>query len=67
MAGNRTAHAGPTGVTAVAAEQPLGTTLRGRYASIRTPLNTHSCDVKRSQDDHELFESSIDDPSCRDR
>ncbi|EJL05125.1 hypothetical protein PflQ2_5467 [Pseudomonas fluorescens Q2-87] len=37
MAGNRTAHAGPTGVTAVAAEQPLGTTLRGRYASICPP------------------------------
>ncbi|AWY41778.1 hypothetical protein DKY63_18500 [Pseudomonas putida] len=51
---------------AVAAEQPLGTILRGRYASICAPLNTHSCDVKRSQDDHELFESSVDDQSCRD-
>ncbi|MQA52037.1 hypothetical protein GDH07_01735 [Pseudomonas sp. MC042] len=46
--------------------RPLGTLLRGRYASIRAPLNTHSCDVKRSQDDHELFESSVDDQSCPD-
>ncbi|NWL23477.1 hypothetical protein F6476_29370 [Pseudomonas umsongensis] len=58
--------ADPHGKKAVTAEQPLGTMLRGRYASICTPLNTHSCDVKRSQDDHELFESSVDDQSCPD-
>ncbi|MFJ2361968.1 hypothetical protein, partial [Pseudomonas fluorescens] len=51
---------------AVTAELALGTGLRGRYASIATPLNTHSCDVKRLQDDHELFESSVDDQSCPD-
>ncbi|MCH4877852.1 hypothetical protein EQV97_10725 [Pseudomonas sp. TMW22090] len=56
----------PDGRNAVAAESPLGTMLRGRYASIGAPLNTHSCDVKRSQDDHELFESSVDDQSCPD-
>ncbi|MVW85326.1 hypothetical protein EI969_05080 [Pseudomonas sp. PB101] len=58
--------ADPDGRKAVTAEQPLGTILRGRYASIGAPLNTHSCDVKRSQDDHELFESSVDDQSCPD-
>ncbi|MCP1442827.1 hypothetical protein J3D54_001959 [Pseudomonas sp. GGS8] len=66
MAGKGAARADPDGKKAVAAEQPLGTILRGRYASICTPLNTHSCDVKRSQDDHEMFESSVDDQSCPD-
>ncbi|KAE9649734.1 hypothetical protein EJD88_24360 [Pseudomonas sp. PB105] len=66
MAGSRAAQADPDGRKAVTAETPLGSVLRGRYASIRAPLNTHSCDVKRSQDDHELFESSVDDPSCPD-
>ncbi|PWB29322.1 hypothetical protein DCO47_21290 [Pseudomonas sp. NDM] len=58
--------ADPNGRKAVTADLALGTVLRGRYASIATPLNTHSCDVKRSQDDHELFESSVDDQSCAD-
>ncbi|RAU46558.1 hypothetical protein DBP26_010350 [Pseudomonas sp. RIT409] len=44
-----------------------GTSLRGRYASICAPLNTCSCDVSRSQDDHELFESSVDESACVDR
>ncbi|KAB0512299.1 hypothetical protein FCH79_12515 [Pseudomonas koreensis] len=58
--------ADPHGKKAVTAELALGTGLRGRYASIATPRNTHSCDVKRLQDDHELFESSVDDQSCPD-
>ena len=66
LAGSRAAQADPDGRKAVTAETPFGSVLRGRYASIRTPLNTYSCDVKRSQDDHELFESSVDDPSCPD-
>ncbi|CAI8747770.1 hypothetical protein EMIT0215P_140015 [Pseudomonas serboccidentalis] len=45
--------ADPDDKNAVTAELALGTGLRGRYASIATPRNTHSCDVKRLQDDHE--------------
>ncbi|AZZ78902.1 hypothetical protein CQ009_00490 [Pseudomonas sp. MYb2] len=58
--------ADPDDKKVVSADLALGTVLRGRYASIASPLNTHSCDVKRSQDDHELFESSVDDQSCPD-
>ncbi|ARQ72760.1 hypothetical protein B6D87_00400 [Pseudomonas fragi] len=61
-----TARADLAGVKTGTENRPVARFCGGSYASISAPLNTHSCDVKRSQDDHELFESSVDDPSCLD-